>query len=317
MSGPTTRCHGFHDPRGYSSCGNVAIIVNCRDSPPCTSSNGASPSRSRAPFSSSRPRFSPAISIGSSVRHIIDPSRVRGSRAPIEYGGNPGSGVGSTWGTSVAQRTPARSAANPAATVRMSATTASGANSSISGCVSRAARTAAWYGLSPGVSGVGKTLYSGAGSKRIPSRSTSSRHLVHVCSRTSWPRSTSVLPRAIAGNACPGSPNAATRKRLGTGFILSEQRPRLGRLDDLGDGPQDPRAPLGGEVHRREHQRADSGVLVDRQPLLDVVSGAHQCRLVDQLGRQRRRGFVLLAGQVEVLHLLRRVLESIAGYELV
>ena len=79
----------------------------------------------------------------SSARQAARPTGVRGSRAPIEYGGNPGAPTGNTWGTSVAHGTPARSAASAGASVRMSATTTSGASAAISGSVSRVARTTA------------------------------------------------------------------------------------------------------------------------------------------------------------------------------
>ena len=46
--------------RGYSSWGKVATSASSREIPPCACSSGASPTRSRAPFSSRRPRSSPA-----------------------------------------------------------------------------------------------------------------------------------------------------------------------------------------------------------------------------------------------------------------
>ena len=63
---------------------------------------------------------------GPGARHSALPTAVRGRRAPIEYGGIPRSSAGWTWGMSVATRTPASSAASAGASVRMSATTASG-----------------------------------------------------------------------------------------------------------------------------------------------------------------------------------------------
>ena len=68
---------------------------------------------------------------------------MRGSRAPIENGGNPGGRSGKTWGMSVARGTPSSSAANAGAAVRMSATATSGANDATNSRVVRAARTAA------------------------------------------------------------------------------------------------------------------------------------------------------------------------------
>jgi hypothetical protein len=58
---------------------------------------------------------------------------VRGSRAPVEYGGKPADGRGSTWGTTVPTGTPAISPAIAGASVRMSAITHSGRSSSMSG----------------------------------------------------------------------------------------------------------------------------------------------------------------------------------------
>ena len=82
----------------------------------------------------------------------------------------------------------------------MSATTISGSTSRITRAVSAEARTAATYGLS-GRSRVGKTWYSGAAAKRMPSRSTCSRQRDQVSSVTSCPRPASSRPSAIAGKA--------------------------------------------------------------------------------------------------------------------
>ncbi len=82
----------------------------------------------------------------------------------------------------------------------MSATTASGASSRTSGNVSRVARMTASNGLS-GRSRVGKTWYSGAAAKRMPSRSIAGCQRDQVCSVTSWPRACSARPSAIIGNA--------------------------------------------------------------------------------------------------------------------
>jgi hypothetical protein len=89
-----------------------------------------------------------------------------------------------TCGTSVAQRRRSACAASDAATVMMSATTTSGSTERISSRVDSDAHTAAAYGFS-GLSRVGKTWYSGAAAKRIPSRSTCSRQRDQVSSVTS------------------------------------------------------------------------------------------------------------------------------------
>jgi hypothetical protein len=71
------------------------------------------------------------------------PKAVRGSRAPVEYGGKPADGRGSTWGTTVPTGTPAISPAIAGASVRMSAITHSGRSSSMSGSAACAALTTA------------------------------------------------------------------------------------------------------------------------------------------------------------------------------
>ena len=187
--------------------------------------------------------------IGSSSRQNARPAAVRGSRAPIAYAGNPGWGVGRTCGTSVAHGRPSISAASAAATVRMSATTTSGSNDRIAGSVSRAPCTAAWYGFTA-LPALGNTSYSGAGANRIPSRSTCSRHLTHVSRHTSCPRRTSSRPSAIAGNACPASPNAASMtRRRGPPAIppgaLRPARPAAGscRSARRPSGPRSSRGP--------------------------------------------------------------------------
>jgi hypothetical protein len=92
---------------------------------------------------SSRPRSNPIATRRSPARQTARPSRLRGSRAPIEYIGNPGAPWGWTCGISVATGTEHSSAASAGAGVRMSDTATSGANSSTTDTVSRAARTAA------------------------------------------------------------------------------------------------------------------------------------------------------------------------------
>src|SRR5881227_2670041 len=114
----------------------------------------------------------------------------------------------------------------------MSATTASGATSATSGCVSVAARTTAWYGFS-GRAGVGKTWYSGAGANRIPAASTCSVHRRQVCSTTSCPRA-----------------------------ARSDRRGR-----QLGDLPQLREAPLEVERHRRDLERAHARLAVHGEPV--------------------------------------------------
>ena len=142
-SGPTTRSHGSQR-RGYSSCGSVPTSVSARERPVCTPASGGRPSRARQSLYSRRPCSRPFATTPSKRRQSHSPAAVRGSRAPSEYGGNPGADQGWTCGTSVATGTPQSSAASAGAGVRMSETAMSGANDSTDGTVTRAACTAAW-----------------------------------------------------------------------------------------------------------------------------------------------------------------------------
>src|SRR3954454_6371787 len=300
-SGPTTWVDDGH-ARGYSSCGNVATRHSAREIPPCTCASGGSPSRARVSLSSRRPRSRPPAMMPSVARHIRRPAAVRGRRAPIEYGGIPGSPRGSVWGMSVATGTPSSSPASAGASVRTSFTIASGRSSATSGRVSPTARTTASYGAS-GFSSVGKTWYSGAGSKRMPSSSTCDAQRRHVCSTTSWPRATSARPSAIIGNACPGSPKAPSSSLRGSGFTK------------LGDEAQLLDALLLRSGDRRDPERADACVAVDGEPLAHVVGRPAQRHGVDELVGHRGGRLVALAVEVEVLDLLRRRLEAVAHGE--
>ena len=62
----------------------------------------------------------------------------------------------------------------------------------------------------------GKTVYSWAPVNVRPSASTASRHASQVSTSSSCPRARSSRARAIAGKACPGSPNAATTNLIAT-----------------------------------------------------------------------------------------------------
>src|SRR4051812_20099514 len=202
---------------------------------------------------------------------------------------------------SVATGTRSSSPASAGASVRMSLTIASGRNSATGGRVSRTARTTASYGAS-GFSSVGKTWYSGAASNRIPSASTYGAHCRHVCSTTSCPRATSARPSAIIGNAWPGSPNAPSSSRRGSG-------------GKLGDEPQLLDAVVLRAGDRRDPERADARVAVDGEPLAHVVGRPAERHGVDQLVRHRRGRLVALAVEVEVLDLLRGRLEAVAHRE--
>ena len=78
-SGPVTAHPGPRRARGYSSCGNVATIASSREMPPCVSVSGGSPTRSRAPFSSTPARSSPVMTSGRAPRpEARARARVRG-----------------------------------------------------------------------------------------------------------------------------------------------------------------------------------------------------------------------------------------------
>ena len=141
--GPVMRCALRPEPAEELPGDARVALFSRREIPPWMCSSGGRPTRSRAWLSSARPRRSPPPSRGRIARQSPRPTGVRGNRAPTEYGGSPAAGVGRTWGTSVAQGRSSSCAASDAATVRMSATTASGSNSEISRRVSCAARTAA------------------------------------------------------------------------------------------------------------------------------------------------------------------------------
>src|SRR3954452_19629205 len=115
-------------------------------------------------------------------------------------------------GISVARGIPARPAARVGARVRMSLTTTWGRKSSSSGSSARAASAACWPASESG-SGGGNIRYSSAAAKPSPSPSTAARRSSQVSITTSWPRSASAFPSAIAGKTCPASPKAATSIR--------------------------------------------------------------------------------------------------------
>ncbi len=81
-----------------------------------------------------------------------------------------------------------------------------------------AAACRAWRGRRPRRSPAapapeGNTWYSGAAANVKPSASIGARQRSHVCTVTSCPRAASARPRAIIGNACPGSPKAPSSTR--------------------------------------------------------------------------------------------------------
>ncbi len=94
----------------------------------------------------------------------------------------------------------------------MSLTTTSKRSCSISGTSASAASAGDRPSAEPGGGG-GNVLYSSAAVNAKPRSSTGSRQRSQVSTMTSLPRRASARASAIAGNAWPGSPNAATRKR--------------------------------------------------------------------------------------------------------
>ena len=289
-SGPTTRSHAGQS-RGYSSCGSVATSVSERESPVWTHGSGPSPSRARQSLYSRRPCSRPRAT----SRSVCAPQRPPGAgarqpradrvrrearrqvrmhvrderrhRHALELGGQRGGGREDVRHRDVRRRTSAPPAASRAPPAPRPRT------------ASAAAR------------GVGNTWYSGAAANVIPAASAGSCQRRQVCSATSCPRATSASPRASIGNACPGSPKAPSRTLKPPSSATSRscceavvERPR----------------------HRGDHQRADAGVAVHREPLAHAVGRPAQRDRVDQLLGQRRGGLVALALEVEVLHLAGR-----------
>ena len=158
------------------------------------------------------PARRPSRTSGSSSCHNRAPARVRGSRAPIEYGGKPGSAIGQHVRDERRPRPVLDLRGQRRATVRMSATTTSGSNDRISAALLR--RAAPPPGRASAASRPSAT----------PRRSARART---PCPRARSPRATCPTsrgrpraraapargPSAIAGNACPGSPNAASSMR--------------------------------------------------------------------------------------------------------
>src|SRR4029079_6092164 len=204
----------------------------------------------------------------------------------------------------VATGTPSSSPASAGARVRMSATIACGRVSATSGRVSYTARTTAWYGVS-GRSSVGKTWYSGAAAKRMPSASTCSSHRRHVWSTTSWPRAASARPRAIIGNAWPGSPNAPRSSRSRADRSAGKLGEEAQLFDPLLLRPR----------HRRDHTSPDARVAIDREALAHAIRRAAEGDGVDELVRHGGGGLVAPALEVQVLDLAGRVLEPVPRRE--
>src|SRR4051794_35039340 len=179
------------------------------------------------------------------------------------------------WGTSVASGIPARSAASVGASVRMSLTTTWGRKSSSSGSSARAASAACWPASESG-SGGGNIRYSSAAAKPSPSPSTAARRSSQVSIMTSWPRTASALPSAIAGKTCPASPKAATRTRRRSGT----PDPSLGSIETLARPREDDLRHVA--VARGPQQEADR--------LAEVLGPDHLLRrdlALDELGHRR------------------------------
>src|SRR6188472_715864 len=191
------------------------------------------------------------------------------------------------WGISVASGIPDLSAARAGARVRMSLTTTWGRISSSSGS-SACAASAAWSPSTESGSGGGNIWYSSAAAKPSPAPSTASRRSSQVSSTTSWPRSRSARPSAIAGKTCPGSPKAATRKRrpsLPPVAVIPALRGveplARPRKDDLGD------VAVGGGT-QQEADRLAEVLGPDHFLARDLALGELGHRRVDEAGSQRR-----------------------------
>src|SRR5680860_931918 len=178
-------------------------------------------------------------------------------------------------GISVARGIPATSAASAGARVRMSLTTTWGRISSSSGNSARAASAACEPSGESG-SGGGNIRYSSAAAKPSPAPSTAARRSSQVSIVTACPRPASARPSATAGKTCPGSPNAATRKRLGGVKPLA-----WSGEDDLGY------VAVGGDAKQEAHRLAD---VLRPDHLLggNLALGELGHRRVDEAGGQGR-----------------------------
>ena len=101
----------------------------------------------------------------------------------------------------------------------------------------------------PGAGG-GKVLYSSAAVNPRPSASTASRQRSQVSTSTSCPRRRSARASAIAGNACPASPNAATRNLARPHCNPRCARPPLARA-------RAPRRAIPSPMRRRDRNPAE------------------------------------------------------------
>ena len=92
-SGPTTSVPGGQ-ARGYSSWGNVATMHSSLRQPALTPVDRREPELDARRVQLVAAASSPRSMSGRGARHSALPDGVRGSRAPIEYGGMPGSSAG-------------------------------------------------------------------------------------------------------------------------------------------------------------------------------------------------------------------------------
>ncbi len=232
-----------------------------REMPPWVWSSGGSPTWARASFSSPRPRSSPRRSTRPGQRpSTAEPAVVRGSRAPIEYGGRPASPVGRRWGISVAHGSPSRSRGEGAGDgqdvghdrVRVEV-------------ARRAGWSRRWRARPPRTSSArGPSARPRTRARRrsvMPSRSTSGRQRFHVCTHTT-------CPRRGQGARPVRSPGTRGRDRRTRRSGTARARRSGGQLRDVADHL---RAALGVEGHRAQDQRADARVAVDGEPLGDLL----------------------------------------------
>ena len=239
----------------------------------------------------SRPRSSPIATSRSAARQSARPGAVRGSRAPIEYDGNPGAPCGWTWGMSVATGTEHSSAASAGAGVRMSddRDVRREALDHGHGLARRphGRRVGLQRPLGRGehlVLGRGGELHPGRLAVRAPAPPRLDRHDVAALDQPA--------SRAPAsGTRAPGRRRRRGRPRR----LTPPARPR--RRSCVAPLLERPR-------HRRDDQRADARVAEHPQPLAHARRADRTASTVSiSSSGQRRHRLLALALQVEVLHL--------------
>src|SRR2546421_4844136 len=108
-----------------------------------------------------------------------------------------------------------------------------------------------------------------------------------------WPSNAPLPRRIVPLPPCRPPSQRAVAVRSGIGFLLGSERELSHELERFG-------------LLAEHDHRGDAGFTPRVEPLGDTFPGADERDLVDELVRHRRRCFMLLAVQVEVLDLLGR-----------